>query len=101
MDEASYTLFTGEPAYLGPMYACFENSDPVAFAQSVERLAALEGVVATWCGHNDVITGWDWLGELAEGVGAAVAGKVVGQPRDDLIVGREFRFGALSLWLPQ
>jgi glyoxylase-like metal-dependent hydrolase (beta-lactamase superfamily II) len=101
MDEASYMLFTGDTAYLGPMYACLENSDPVAFAQSVERLAALEGVVTTCPGHNDIITGRDWLGELAEGVAAAVAGKVVGQPRDGLIVGREFRFGALSVWLPQ
>jgi glyoxylase-like metal-dependent hydrolase (beta-lactamase superfamily II) len=101
VDEASYVLFTGDSAYLGPVYACFKDSDPVAFAHSVKRLAALQGVKTTCPGHNDVITGRDWLRELAEGVEAAIAGKLAGQPRDDVIVGREFRFGAFSVWLPQ
>jgi glyoxylase-like metal-dependent hydrolase (beta-lactamase superfamily II) len=101
VDEASHVLFTGDSAYLGPVFACFEDSDPATFVQGVKRLAALEGVVTTCPGHNDIITGQDWLRELAEGAEAAIAGKVAGQPRDDLIVGREFRFGAFSVWLPQ
>lgn len=100
VDEASHTLFTGDAAYLGPVYACFEGSDPVALARSVRRLAALEGVLTTCPGHNDIITGRDWLGELAEGIEAAIAGKVAGQRRDGVIVGREFRFAAFSVWLP-
>jgi glyoxylase-like metal-dependent hydrolase (beta-lactamase superfamily II) len=101
VDEASSILFTGDAAYLGPVYACFEDSDPAAFAQSVKRLAALESVMMTCPGHNDIVMGRDWLSELAEGVETAVAGKVAGQPRDDLIIGREFCFGAFSVWLPR
>lgn len=101
LDEASHILFTGDTAYLGPVYACFEGSDPVAFAQSVRRLAALRSVTTICPGHNDIITEQHWLSELAECVEAAVAGKVLGQPRDDFIVGQEYRFGALSVWLPQ
>jgi glyoxylase-like metal-dependent hydrolase (beta-lactamase superfamily II) len=101
LDEASGLLFTGDTAYPGPVYACFEGSDPVAFAQSVKRIAALPSVTTICPGHNDIITDQNWLSELAECVEAAVAGKVPGQSRDDFIVGREFRFGALSVWLPQ
>lgn len=101
LDEASNMLFTGDTAYLGPVYACFEDSDPVAFARSVKRLAALPSVTTICPGHNDIITDRDWLSELAECVEAAVAGKVAGQPRDGLIVGQEYGFGALSVWLPQ
>jgi glyoxylase-like metal-dependent hydrolase (beta-lactamase superfamily II) len=101
LDEANGHLFTGDTAYPGPVYACFEGSDPAAFAQSVKRLAALRSVTAVCPGHNEVITDQNWLSELAECVEAAVAGKVPGQPRDDFIVGQEFRFGALSVWLPR
>ena len=99
--EASNTLFTGDTAYPGPLYACFEGSDPVAFAQSVKRLAALPGVETICPGHNDVIRDQDWLSELAACAEAAVVGKVPGRPRDDFIVGQEFRFDRFSIWLPQ
>lgn len=101
MDETNHVLFTGDTAYLGPIYACFQGSDPVAFAQSVKRLAELESVMMICPGHNDIIKELDWLDELAECVEAAVTGKVEGQPRDGFVVGREFRFGAFSVWLPQ
>jgi len=101
LDEASGILFTGDTAYVGPVYACFEGSDPVALAQSVKRLAALPHVRIVCPGHNDVIADPNWLSELAGCVEAAVTGKVPGQPRDGLVAGREFRFGALSVWLPQ
>ena len=100
LDEASGTLFTGDSAGLGPVFACFEGSDPVALAQSVRRLAALPGVTTICPGHNAVVADRNWLSELAESVEAAVAGSVPGQSRDDFIVGREFRFGAWSVWLP-
>ena len=100
-DQERGRLFTGDTAYRGPVYACFEGSDPVAFARSVKRLAALQSVTTICPGHNDIITDQNWLGELAEFIAAAVDGKVPGQLRDDFITGREFRFGALSVWLPQ
>jgi glyoxylase-like metal-dependent hydrolase (beta-lactamase superfamily II) len=101
LDEASKMLFTGDTACLGSMFACFEGSDPMAFLQSVERLAALQGVEVICPGHNDVIRDRNWLSELARCVEAAMAGRVPGHLHDDLIVGKEFRFGPLSIWLPQ
>jgi len=99
--EASHMLFTGDTAYKGPLYACFEGSDPVAFAQSVKRLAALPEVATICPGHNDVIRDRDWLSELAQCVEAVVMGDVPGRPRDGFIVGQEFRCAAFSVWLPQ
>jgi glyoxylase-like metal-dependent hydrolase (beta-lactamase superfamily II) len=99
-DEASEMLFTGDTAYLGPMYACLEGSDPAALAHSVKRLAALRNVTTICPGHNDIIRDQNWLSELAACVEAAVAGEVSGGPLDDFIGGREFGFGALSIWLP-
>ncbi len=101
LDEASMMLFTGDTAYLGPVYACFEGSDPVALAQSARRLASLQNVVAICPGHNAIITDRNWLSGLAECIEATVTGRVQGQPRDEFIVGREFRFGTVSVWLPQ
>jgi len=101
LDQEGGTLFTGDTAYLGPLFACFPGSDHLAFLDSVKRLAALPGVTAVCPGHNDVITEQGWLGELAECVEAAVAGKVSGQLRTDLFRGWEYRFGELSVWLPE
>jgi len=100
-DEASGILFTGDTAYQGPLYACFERSNPVDFAQSVKRLSRLPSVRLICPGHNDLITTQGWLNELAECVEAAVSGQAKGQLRDGFVVGREYRFGALSVWLPQ
>lgn len=101
LDEASDLLFTGDTAYLGPMYACFEGSDPAAFAQSAKRLAALPSVSAICPGHNDLIFSPIWLDELAKAANAAVNGTAQGQLRDDFIRGREFVFDGFSIWLPQ
>ncbi len=100
LDEASGILFTGDTAYQGPFYACFDQSHPVDLAQSVKRLSRLPNVRLICPGHNDLITDQGWLNELAECVEAAVSGQVEGQLRDGLVVGREYRFGALSVWLP-
>jgi glyoxylase-like metal-dependent hydrolase (beta-lactamase superfamily II) len=100
LDEAAGLLFTGDFAYRGPVFACFEGGDPAAFAASAERLAALPGVAAVCPGHNDVVRDPDWLGEFADCVEAAVSGQVEGALRDDLFTGWEVRFGELSVWLP-
>jgi glyoxylase-like metal-dependent hydrolase (beta-lactamase superfamily II) len=101
LDEASGLLFTGDTAYPGPMYVCFEGSDPAAFAQSTKRLAALPSVSTICPGHNDPISSPTWLGELAKSADAAVNGTAQGQLRDDFIRGREFDFDGFSIWLPQ
>ncbi len=101
LDEANGLLFTGDTAYQGPLFACFEGGNPVDFAQSVKRLSQLPGVRLICPGHNDLITTQGWLNELAECVEAAVSGRAVGQLRDGFIVGREYRFGDVSVWLPE
>ncbi len=101
VDEDNGLLFTGDGAYQGPLYACFDGSNPLDFAQSVKRLSQLPGVRLICPGHNDLITDKGWLNELAECVEAAVNGQAEGQHRDGFIVGREYRFGDMSVWLPQ
>ena len=100
LDEAGGLLFTGDAAYNGPVFACFEGSDPVAFARSAAELAALPGSPAVCPGHNDVVRDAGWLDEFARCVEQAVSGKAECTGREGLFEGREFRFGALSVWLP-
>jgi glyoxylase-like metal-dependent hydrolase (beta-lactamase superfamily II) len=99
-DEAKDMLFTGDTASMGPVYACFEGGDPEALAESVKRLAALPNVRTICPGHDEIISKEGWLGELVECVEAAVAGKLSGHPHKDFIVGKEFPFDTLSVWLP-
>ncbi len=99
-DEASGALFTGDAAYCGHLYACFADSDPAAFAQSVKCLRALRGVKTICPGHNDPITDANWLGELDEALQAALNGRAKSEPPNEALGGREFRFGAFSVWLP-
>ncbi len=101
LDEAHGLLFTGDTAYQGPLFACFEGSNPVDFAQSAKRLAQLPNVRLICPGHNDPIITPGWLNELAECVEAAVSGRAAGQLRDDFVVGREYRFEDIAVWLPQ
>ena len=98
--EANNMLFTGDTASMGPVYACFEGGDPEALAESVKRLATLPNVQTICPGHDEIITKEGWLRELAECVEAAVTGKVPGQPHKGFIVGQEYRFETLSVWLP-
>jgi len=100
LDAANGTLFTGDTACLGPVYACFPGSDPAALAASAQRMAALPGVRTVCPGHGDVITEEGWLEKLATCVEAAVSREAEGTVRDGFIKGREFRFDALSIWLP-
>ena len=71
LDEANQMLFTGDTAHQGPVYACFEGSDPAAPAESVKRLAALPDVRTICPGHDEIITEQGWLGQLAACVEAA------------------------------
>lgn len=100
-DEANGMLFSGDTAYRGPLYACFNGSDPAAFQRSVHQLAQMANRVQCIApGHNEVLNGGEFLRALADAVDAAIAEKTPSQPPDDFIGGREFRFGAFSLWLP-
>ena len=100
LDAANGLLFTGDTACLSPIYACFAGSDPAALADSAKRMAALPGVRTVCPGHGDIITEEGWLGEFAACVEAAVSGQAEGTVREGFIKGREFRFDALSIWLP-
>ena len=100
-DESNRILYSGDTAYLGPMYSCFEGGDQLAFAASIKRLAALPEVEMICPGHNDPITDHKWLDKLSECVEMAIAGDIQGRARDDFVVGREFRFDKFSVWLPK
>lgn len=100
VDEASGALYTGDAAYCGPMYACFTGSDTSAFAQSVRRMSELRGLKTICTGHNDIISGAGWLGELADAMDGALSGRVKSQPPNMELKRREFRFGAHSVWFP-
>jgi len=100
LDRARGLLFTGDTAYDGPVYACFEGGDPQAFARSAARLAALEGPLTVCPGHGDCIADPTWLGWYAQCVGDAVAGRSPGELKQGLVLGREHRFGRLAVWLP-
>jgi glyoxylase-like metal-dependent hydrolase (beta-lactamase superfamily II) len=100
LEPGAGLLFTGDTAYRGPVFACFEGGDPAALAGSLRRLAALPGVQAIAPGHNDVIRDPGWLRALSEGMEAALAGEIEGRWHDGFLVGREFRLADFSLWLP-
>ena len=100
LDRADGTLFTGDVAYRGPMFICFEGCDPPGFVQSVRRLAALPEIATLCPGHNDLITDPGWLKQLAIQAEAVVSGQGQGQARQGFIAGREFQFDDFSIWLP-
>jgi glyoxylase-like metal-dependent hydrolase (beta-lactamase superfamily II) len=47
-------LVTGDVLYRGTLYAFYESTDPVAFAQSISRLCGLDSVTTILPGHNEV-----------------------------------------------
>jgi len=100
LDAANGMLFTGDTACLSPVYACFPGCDPAGLAASAKRMAALPGVRTVCPGHGEIVTEEGWLGRFAACVEAAVSGEAEGTVRDGFIKGREFRFDALSIWLP-
>ncbi len=100
LEEASGLLFTGDTAYRGPLFACFNGSNASDFAQSVQRLATLSGVRLLCPGHNDLISSAGWLGTLADGVEQAMSGQAPSHMRGGLIPAREYPFADFSLCLP-
>lgn len=100
LDRELGLLFTGDTAYLGPVYACFEGGDPEAFARTAARLAGLEGPLTVCPGHGDCLDDPEWLGWYSRCVGDAVAGRAPGATKEGLVLGREHRFGRLAVWLP-
>ncbi len=47
-------LFTGDLLYQGTLYAFYPSTDPVAYAASIARLAAMQGVCRLLPGHNEL-----------------------------------------------
>jgi glyoxylase-like metal-dependent hydrolase (beta-lactamase superfamily II) len=100
LDREVGVLCTGDAAYDGPVFACFEGGDAAAFAQTAARLAGLPGRLRVCPGHNHVIDDPTWLAWYARCVGDAVAGRAAGTLKRGLALGREVRFGSLAVWLP-
>jgi len=99
-DETSGALFTADAAYCGPMFACFEGSDPRAFAASSRRLSQLRGVKLICPGHEEIISNANWLAELADAMDAALSGKVQSSAVNEQMKRKQFNFGAFSVWFP-
>jgi glyoxylase-like metal-dependent hydrolase (beta-lactamase superfamily II) len=101
-DEANGLLFSGDTAYRGPMYACFKGGDPAAFQFSAQRLAALANQVQTiFPGHNELLSGGEFLTDLAAASNKALSGEAPAKPPDEFIGGREVSFGSFAIWLPK
>jgi glyoxylase-like metal-dependent hydrolase (beta-lactamase superfamily II) len=100
LDESNGMLFSGDTAFKGPLFVCFELSDPDQLEMSLKRLTSLANVSVIFPGHNEIITNPRWLSELAANVEAVVEGRVGGRFRDDYIVGIECQFGEYSVWMP-
>lgn len=100
LEEGAGILFSGDTAYKGPVFACFKLSDPESLRWNVRKLAQLPGISLICPGHNELISNSSWLGELADGVEAAVSGQKSSAFRDDFIVGEECQFEDFSVWLP-
>ena len=71
-DSQSGMLFSGDTAYAGPMYACFDGGDAAAFARSARRLADIaQDVRCIAPGHNQALANSQFLREVANAAEAA------------------------------
>ena len=100
LDGTTRILFTGDMAYRGPIYVCFEESDPAAFLASVQRMARLPDVDMLCPGHNGPIEDSGWLRRLAENAALAVSGVLPASERVGMFKGREIQLDDHSIWLP-
>ncbi len=100
LDERQGVLFCADLAYQGPVFICFEDADPAAFAASIRMAAALPGIQLICPGHNAPIRQPGWLGQFAADAALALTGEVEGALRREYVVGREFDFGEYAIWLP-
>jgi len=99
-DEANGILFSGDAAYRGPMFACFEGCDPAAFTHSLRTLAALPNVRRLYPGHEEVIEDGQWLAHVARCAEAALQGAAPHRVHEGFMTGREFQFDGFAIWLP-
>ncbi|MCA1553504.1 MAG: MBL fold metallo-hydrolase, partial [Chloroflexi bacterium] len=94
-------LFSGDTAYRGTMFACFERSDPAAFARSARRLAEVaDDVQCVAPGHNEAMQGGAFLHTLATGAEAALNCDLATLPYNEFVRGYEFNAGDFSIYLP-
>jgi len=61
-------LFAGDLVYAGPLLVNFESTDPDAFAESVRRIADLDGVERILPGHHDLDLAADFPERVRETV---------------------------------
>ncbi|ODN43277.1 MBL fold metallo-hydrolase [Piscirickettsia litoralis] len=78
LDDQTGCLFTGDTAYMGPIYSCFSLADPEAYYKSCQRLNRLKTVQAICPGHNQIIKEPKWLHTLAQFAERAVTGQIQG-----------------------
>ena len=100
LDEGQGVLFSADLAYQGPVFICFEDADPDAFAGSINLVARLPGIQLVCPGHGAPIRQPGWLGRFAADANRALSGEAEGTARREYVVGREFDFGEYALWLP-
>jgi glyoxylase-like metal-dependent hydrolase (beta-lactamase superfamily II) len=102
LDADSGTLFSGDTAYAGPMYACFKGSDPAAFAMSAHRLAGLAPDVRCIApGHNQALSDSRFLSDVASAADSALRSDTLSLPYNDFVSGLEFRARDFSIFLPR
>lgn len=61
-------LFAGDLIYAGPLLVHFESTDPAVFAESVRRIADLDGIERILPGHHDLDIGPDFPARVREAV---------------------------------
>ena len=97
-DEAHGLLFTGDTFYEGPIYVFGSGADVVAYARSVERLAALAPPPRKLLtAHNVAVSDPHFLAALRDAVRAIASGAASGT-RDSTLV--TYTFDGFSIQLP-
>jgi glyoxylase-like metal-dependent hydrolase (beta-lactamase superfamily II) len=100
LEQARRTLYAGDIAYRGPVYACFRDSDPDAFLVSLRRLTAMRGVDICSPAHNGIIREPGWLNAFAAEAESAISTPGAGRLTSYPFPARVHSFGDSSLWLP-
>lgn len=100
LDEAGGILFCADLCCQGPVFICFEDADPGAFAASIQMVSRLPGIQLLCPGHHAPITQPGWLGRFAADARRALSGEAHGVLSRGYISGRRFDFGEYALWLP-
>ena len=96
--EKEGLLFSGDAAYRGPLFTCYQGGDAEAFARSARRLAELPEPGRICPGHGPIIQDPGWLDHLAACADRALDAASVRDQRG-FIPGGEVPFEDLSIWL--